>query len=288
MSSALHADQRARARALDATDSFVVQAPAGSGKTELLIQRLLTVLAAADNPSEVLAITFTNKAAGEMRERLHSALVSATAPTKPDGTTLETQRRELALRVLESDRALGWRLLDGLNGVMIDTFDAFCARITASAPLLAVASSSALASVSESVGPLYRQAAQDALFDDDAEVVAASRTLLSLSANRVDDVIDLIANLLGRRSQWLGEAVDTTDAGVTNINDPSENIHGGTRYLRDLLTMFNGNVELALAGYNAGENAVIRAGNRIPNYPETMAYVPKVMNFYRTVDLSRF
>ncbi len=76
--------------------------------------------------------------------------------------------------------------------------------------------------------------------------------------------------------------------GVTNINDPSENINGGTRYLRDLLTMFNGNVELALAGYNAGENAVIRAGNRIPNYPETMAYVPKVMNFYRTVDLSRF
>jgi len=76
--------------------------------------------------------------------------------------------------------------------------------------------------------------------------------------------------------------------GVANINDPSDNIHGGTRYLRDLLTMFNGNVELALAGYNAGENAVIRAGNRIPNYPETMAYVPKVMNFYRTVDLSRF
>ena len=76
--------------------------------------------------------------------------------------------------------------------------------------------------------------------------------------------------------------------GVANINDPSDNIHGGTRYLRDLLTLFNGNVELALAGYNAGENAVIRAGNRIPNYPETMAYVPKVMNFYRTVDLSRF
>ncbi len=76
--------------------------------------------------------------------------------------------------------------------------------------------------------------------------------------------------------------------GVNNIHDPSENINGGTRYLRDLLAMFNGNVELALAGYNAGENAVIRAGNRIPNYPETMAYVPKVMNFYRTVDLSRF
>lgn len=69
--------------------------------------------------------------------------------------------------------------------------------------------------------------------------------------------------------------------GVKNIFDPVENIYGGTRYLRDLLKMFNGNVELALAGYNAGENAVIRAGNRVPNYQETVAYVPKVMGFYK-------
>ena len=76
--------------------------------------------------------------------------------------------------------------------------------------------------------------------------------------------------------------------GVVNSYDPTENISGGTRYLRDLLKMFNGDVELALAGYNAGENAVIRAGNRIPPYPETMAYVPKVLNFYRNPEVSRF
>lgn len=70
--------------------------------------------------------------------------------------------------------------------------------------------------------------------------------------------------------------------GVNDIWDPHENIHGGARYLKDLLAMFNNNVELALAGYNAGENAVIRAGRRIPNYPETMAYVPKVMGYLRT------
>ena len=76
--------------------------------------------------------------------------------------------------------------------------------------------------------------------------------------------------------------------GVINSYDATENISGGTRYLRDLLKMFNGNLELAIAGYNAGENAVVRAGNRIPPYPETMAYVPKVMNFYHSPDLSRF
>ena len=177
------------------------------------------MLATADSPSEVLAITFTNKAAGEMRERLHSALLSATAPETPESSALSKRRRALALSVLERDRVLGWRLLDGLNGVMIDTFDAFCARVTASAPVLSVAASSALASVSESVQSLYRQAAQDALFDDESEVVVASRTLLSLAANRVDDVIDLIANLLARRSQWLAEAVDTSDAAVAQLNE---------------------------------------------------------------------
>ena len=69
---------------------------------------------------------------------------------------------------------------------------------------------------------------------------------------------------------------------MSNIFDPVENINGGARYLKDLLAMFNNNMELALAGYNAGENAVIRAGHRVPNYPETMAYVPKVIGFYKT------
>lgn len=69
--------------------------------------------------------------------------------------------------------------------------------------------------------------------------------------------------------------------GVRNIFDPVENIHGGVRYLRDLLTLFNGNIELAVAGYNAGENAVIRHGNSVPPYAETKAYVPKVIGIYQ-------
>jgi soluble lytic murein transglycosylase-like protein len=69
--------------------------------------------------------------------------------------------------------------------------------------------------------------------------------------------------------------------GVHNIMDPAENIYAGVRYLRDLMLMFNGNMELAIAAYNAGENAVIRYGNRIPPYAETIQYVPKVLGFYR-------
>lgn len=69
--------------------------------------------------------------------------------------------------------------------------------------------------------------------------------------------------------------------GVTDRSDPLANLEGGARYLRDLLLMFKGDVTLALAGYNAGEHAVIKAGNRIPAYAETQEYVVKVLEKYR-------
>ncbi len=69
--------------------------------------------------------------------------------------------------------------------------------------------------------------------------------------------------------------------GVKDLFDPSQNIHGGVSFLRDLLQQFDGNMELALAAYNAGTTAVIRAGRRIPPLAETQAYVPKVIDHYR-------
>ena len=68
--------------------------------------------------------------------------------------------------------------------------------------------------------------------------------------------------------------------GVTNRLDPAQNIHGGARYLRDLQVMFNNNLQLVLAAYNAGEQAVIKYGRKIPPYRETIDYVPKVLSHY--------
>jgi hypothetical protein len=62
--------------------------------------------------------------------------------------------------------------------------------------------------------------------------------------------------------------------------DPHTNIHAGSHYLRDLLTLFKGQLDLALAAYNAGEGAVQKAGNKIPNYPETQNYVRTVTQMY--------
>ncbi|HUN70330.1 MAG TPA: lytic transglycosylase domain-containing protein [Burkholderiales bacterium] len=69
--------------------------------------------------------------------------------------------------------------------------------------------------------------------------------------------------------------------GVKNRLDPAQNIQGGARYLRDLQVMFDNNLQLVLAAYNAGEESVLKYGRRIPPYRETAAYVPKVLSYYR-------
>ena len=71
--------------------------------------------------------------------------------------------------------------------------------------------------------------------------------------------------------------------GVTNIHDPQQNIFAGARYLSLLLDMFDGDVSLALAGYNAGEGAVKRHGYNVPPYPETINYVRKIKRRYQSL-----
>ena len=71
--------------------------------------------------------------------------------------------------------------------------------------------------------------------------------------------------------------------GVANIYDPQQNIEGGVKYMRILLNMFSGDVNLALAGYNAGEGAVIKYGYQIPPYNETQDYVRRISARYRSI-----
>src|SRR5512140_697005 len=104
-------DLRAREEALSPTRSFIVQAPAGSGKTELLIQRYLGLLATVNEPEEIIAITFTRKAAAEMRERVLRVLAEVAAGKAPESEH-ERRTQELARAALARDAARGWRIDD--------------------------------------------------------------------------------------------------------------------------------------------------------------------------------
>src|SRR6188474_763109 len=119
------ADAMARERALDAGQSFIVQAPAGSGKTTVLTQRYLRLLTTVEEPEQVLAITFTRKAAGEMRERVQKALEGdIKVRSDADAKTLE-----LAQVVRAHAAARGWGLEDSAARLRIQTIDSFNAYL---------------------------------------------------------------------------------------------------------------------------------------------------------------
>src|SRR5262247_1683862 len=128
-------DAAERERALDTTRSFIVQAPAGSGKTELLIQRYLALLAAVDSPEEVVAITFTIKAAGEMRRRVLDALAAVRADRPPE-TVHEARTFSLARAVAARDLREDWRTDHNPARLRIQTIDALCAALARQMPVL--------------------------------------------------------------------------------------------------------------------------------------------------------
>src|SRR6202008_4160042 len=104
-------DQLQRETALDPARSFIVQAPAGSGKTGLLVQRYLRLLGTVTRPECIVAMTFTIKAAAEMKERIHEALLAASSD-QPVEKEFGHTTRTLAKAVLEQDRRHGWNLIE--------------------------------------------------------------------------------------------------------------------------------------------------------------------------------
>jgi ATP-dependent exoDNAse (exonuclease V) beta subunit len=128
------ADHEQRERALDPGNSFIVQAPAGSGKTGLLIQRFLVLLGRVERPESVVAITFTKKAANEMRRRVLDALASAAGP-EPESEHEKTTWL-LANRVCRRDEERGWNLRENPHRLEMRTIDSLCSSLVRRMPWL--------------------------------------------------------------------------------------------------------------------------------------------------------
>jgi ATP-dependent helicase/nuclease subunit A len=184
-------DQAQRIAALDPSQSFIVQAPAGSGKTTLLVKRYLTLLTTVAHPEEILAITFTKKAASEMRERILQALQST------------SDEDILAQKVLQHSERLHWDLLSNPNRLRIMTIDAFCAQLTKQMPI--TAKFGAQPNINEAPEALYQQAAQALLQDleNTVEWSDAIAKLLSHLDNHYPKVESLLIAMLKKRDQWL-------------------------------------------------------------------------------------
>ena len=151
-------DAEQREAALEVSRSFCVTAPAGSGKTELLIQRYLALLSRVQRPEQVLAITFTRKAAAEMRERVLLALAGAEQDLPLEGEH-QQKTRELATSALAASTAREWHLSRDVSRLNIKTIDSFCAGLTRQMPVLSRFGGQARAV--DNAQPLYREAVNE-------------------------------------------------------------------------------------------------------------------------------
>jgi len=201
----LRDDAAARIAALDVTRSFIVQAPAGSGKTELLIQRYLKLLATVDNPEEILAITFTRKSAAEMQLRVLQALLRAQRNISPQ-EDYQKVTSEAALAVLQRDRMRHWNLTCHPRRMRIQTLDSLNASIARTQPLTATGGAAANAITADAeMRRLYRAAATltlDQLLETGPMRDATDQVLLHVD-NNTDLYVRYLARMLATRDQWL-------------------------------------------------------------------------------------
>jgi ATP-dependent helicase/nuclease subunit A len=196
----LQADRQARLDALQVERSFIVQAPAGSGKTELLTQRFLALLAVVDRPEALLAITFTRKAAAEMRNRILESLRHCGDPQ----SQLRAETRSLARRVLEVDARHEWGLLHNPSRLRVLTIDALNQSLSRRLPVLS--GLGAGIGIDEDGYDLYEQAAARLLShlpSDEPRVAEAVAILLEHLDNNVGKLVELISGMLARREAWL-------------------------------------------------------------------------------------
>ena len=230
-------DREARRRAVDPRHSLIVQAPAGSGKTELLIQRFLGLLGIVDKPEAIVAITFTRKAAGEMLDRILTALDRARSgcngreddydvmlgPGAKEDEAPELTYEQFTLQVaraaLARDRARGWDLLANPGRLRVQTIDSLCGAIAGQMPWLA--GLGAVSRIQEDAQPLFDEAARRTvmLVEEGSPCRPALETLLSHLDNNASRVQKLLSAMLATRDQWIEMAVQLNDSERTRLEE---------------------------------------------------------------------
>ena len=204
----LQADANNRLKALELS-SFIVEAPAGAGKTELLTQRFLKLLPTVKQPEEIIAITFTNKAAAEMRLRILDSLIAADKGLKPTEAHKQITYH-LSLQALQHADTHHWQLIENPSRLRIFTIDSLCAHLARQMPLMS--RFGAQPHVTDNADALYTLAAEQTLalleHKDYSEVIKAA---LRYVDNDAAELTNLLVTMLAKRDQWLSQAQHEID-----------------------------------------------------------------------------
>ena len=200
-------DGQARFEAINPFASYIVQAPAGSGKTALLMQRFLALLSRVDQPEKIIAMTFTKKAAAEMRERIMSALKLGLSPTPPSESVFDVNTWQLARKVLQRDSEQAWSLLQNPNRLRVKTIDGINGFLVGQMPLLS--RMGAQPKMTDNASALYLEAARLALKDPNSNDAVGS--LLRLVNGRYNRAERLLVSMLQKRDQWMGNVLQMRD-----------------------------------------------------------------------------
>lgn len=201
-------DRLARERAIDPNHSYLVQAPAGSGKTELLTDRILALLARAQRPEEIVAITFTRKAAAEMHARVLEKLASADSerPQEP----YKVRSWELACAAMQRNREMGWDLLEFPARLSIRTIDALCAHLVHGMPW--VSGLGGMPAIAHDARVHYEAAAQACL--DMVETEESVERFLEHMDVNILAAREVLADMLASRDQWQSVLANADDMDV--------------------------------------------------------------------------
>ena len=216
-------DAGIRKQALDIEKSFIIQAPAGSGKTELLIQRYLKLLASVTQPEEIVAITFTVKAANEMKQRVLRAIIKASSNIKPN-EDYQIKTHHYANEVLKKDKEFKWNLIHAHKRMKILTLDSLCSEIVNKSPVTSKFGFGKKLLLNRDLKANYRLAAistLNLLSNENAEtsISDAEKLLMHIDVN-LYKYIDYVEKMLARRDQWMdiiGSGVSLDEANYSAL-----------------------------------------------------------------------
>ena len=236
-------DYKQRLQAIDPGQSFIIQAPAGSGKTELLTQRYLRLLTLVDSPEEIIAVTFTRKAAAEMQGRILAAIEAVRTGQRPQDEH-RRQTWELAEAVLKHDAKHDWDIRANPARLRIQTIDALCAWLSGQMPV--PSSLGAQPEIVDDAEPLYEQAAINTLaeLENGGSYADAIACLLLHLDNDLPRIKRLIVDMLKKRDQWLPHVAQVPDRSA--LEQSLQNII--EEQLAALARLFPHEVEAELCG----------------------------------------